>query len=72
MVIRTDLREKRDKSHVTLRTLSERTGIHHNYINEIERGWRLASDKEKKALARALGVPLKWSYEFEEIVLPKG
>jgi len=58
-----DLREARFNKKVTQFDLRIKTGIHQSKISNIERGYIIPREDEKKALAKALGLretDLKW------------
>lgn len=50
------LRRAADRSQVWL---WKRTGIHFSMISMIERGWQRPTEKQKKKLAKALGVTVE-------------
>jgi transcriptional regulator with XRE-family HTH domain len=53
-----ELREARFKRGITQYSLSKITGVHQSRISLIENGYK-ASEKEKRALAKGLGVKVE-------------
>lgn len=57
------IRRQRERQALTLRQLSEASGISNPYLSQIERGLREPSDKVVEAIARTLDLSLDAVYE---------
>lgn len=59
------LRSLRKKAGLSQEETADRAGIHVTYLSGIERGFRNPSIRNVRRLARALGVPTKELFSFD-------
>ena len=60
------LRSLRTKAGLSQEELADRAGIHVTYLSGVERGLRNPSIRNVRRLARAMGVPTRELFSFEE------
>ena len=65
------IRAQRRSQHLSLRRLSEASGISNPYLSQIERGLRRPSAEVLQQIARALGVPIEHLYIRAGILEPR-
>lgn len=60
------VRSLRNKTGLTQEEIADRAGIHVTYLSGIERGFRNPSARNIRRLAKALGVPTRELFSFNE------